>query len=421
MSRNACIISLLRHHNDIDHIAPILWALSKSGGAEICAVVSSRRSLLRDPRLVFLGAQPGVSISFIEDHLTDAEIRKARGACGEEGHIVLGMDDETVHRCFDRLVSGATSSLVALDWIMNDMPEIGFAERVAAWGNLRSIPVVSLPHGDAPYINRMFRPDAVADSQADNFSRSAVFDAVFVPNRVCAARYLPHMPAERVRIVGSPRYNSEWLETLDGIDRDHVSWNAGADLRIAFFLRHFRWPIHWEEAERTIEMIRSIEGAAVMIQHHPRSVGEDEFRRRHPGLFQDGPGVRIDRDGISSRVVTRWANVALDIGTSAVFDAVQLGTRILSIEYLHPSRSVVSHFIPGAEVRCRDELHDALRLYRNDSHARLSSPADERRFIDEMIHTPDEHVLPRCVAALLEILEDSAARSAPTVAGSAAL
>ena len=78
-----------------------------------------------------------------------------------------------------------------------------------------------------------------------------IFDAVVVPNELCAKRYRPFMDDSALRVLGSPRYNSAWLAILNDL-LPAYEFGAHDGLNIVLFLRSPQYPIFWQEVERTI-------------------------------------------------------------------------------------------------------------------------------------------------------------------------
>ena len=81
------------------------------------------------------------------------------------------------------------------------------------------------------------------------------------------------------------------------------------------------------------------------MKHHTRSATVGTLVRAYPELNADSnPNLEFVYDDVHSGALLRWADVVIDVGTSVVFEAVKCGIPVLSVEYLHPSRSTVGYY-----------------------------------------------------------------------------
>ena len=90
----------------------------------------------------------------------------------------------------------------------------------------------------------------------------------------------------------------------------------------------------------------------------------------------------------------------MDIATSVSFEAVKANKPVLAMEYLHAGYSTIARYIPATEMRCRDDVLNAVATFFNRGTDGFYRKRDRLHFMDEMIDVPDGQVLPRYVSYL---------------------
>ncbi|WP_459922176.1 hypothetical protein [Desulfatiferula olefinivorans] len=291
-----------------------------------------------------------------------------------------------------------TTSGCHLDFFSNMVPLIRKMNR----------PVLMLPHGDCPHEGAMIMVGDISYQETDIYSPGALCDAVVVPNEKCAGRYTPHLPDDRICVLGSPRFNRQWLSALDDIVPPFDIKPARDSYKIALFLRNKAYPIFWEEIYWTIRLVTRFPSVHLTVIPHTRSEGWNELLDVYPELQGGIPNLTCTDDDVYSGSVVRWADAVMDIGTSMAFEAVMLGKTLICPEYLHATRSVCSTFFPNSVAWCRDDLYEKLTALIENPSSGFHSSDESARFIDRMVHVPDEHVLDRYVALLANTISQSA-------------
>jgi hypothetical protein len=275
-------------------------------------------------------------------------------------------DSVYAEQLLDATVEPVEEAVVAFDWIHVGMHRYTeFARPIVEEARRRGYPVVALPHGDEPHANTMIRCDELNyEAPSSLYSRcGSLFDHVVVPNDLCAERYRPHVSDDRLHVLGSPRYNAEWINVLDSIVPNGHLETERNESNITLYLRHSGYPIFWEEVIRSMEMVTQFEGARLLVVHHPRSVDRKDLFEKYPelepGSSSENVSVVSGGDHHSSNLI-RWSDLVLDLGTSAVFEAVQRGVPVFEPEYMHATYTTVSNQMPSRILYCRDHLYDVI-------------------------------------------------------------
>lgn len=305
-------------------------------------------------------------------------------------------DAPFVEGMLDALFEGADKGIVVFDWTYTD-----FVRSVVEAARNRGFTSISLPHGDRPHFNHMIAINDLDYTCTETSAQASMFDYTVVPNSLCAQRYDWYVESHRIKVLGSPRYNDEWLNIISTLVPAYHQENGDNKLKIAFFPRNFLYPIFWEEVVRTIRLLLQFPNVYLTIKHHTRSSSVPRLIKAYPELGADNiPHFESVYDDVHSGSLLEWADVVLDLGTSVAFEAVKRGKPVLAIEYVHANRSTVAHYMKSCDIQCRDDLYDCIQRFLQNGTSGFYDEAERQRFIAEMIDVPDNHVLDRYVQFL---------------------
>ena len=138
----------------------------------------------------------------------------------------------------DSVFENVDSGVVIFDWTYTD-----FVRSVVEAARSRGLTTISLPHGDSPHFNQMITLNDLDYTFTESYAPSTMFDFTVVPNGLCAERYKPYVESARLKVLGSPRYNDEWLDIISTLLPAYHPAKGHDGLKIAFFLRNFNYPI----------------------------------------------------------------------------------------------------------------------------------------------------------------------------------
>ncbi|MEF3695744.1 hypothetical protein [Desulfolutivibrio sp.] len=398
-------VFFIRHFNDLDHFTPVVHRMAVEADLSCDLCFFTPYYYNGDYRVKFLTSLPNVRLVDVRDFLPKPAPSAMGLIGGKEARAIL-----------DHCLEGAKKAVVALDWIMSLSDQVGGAyQAIVQEAHRRGLAAVCLPHGDSPQYNKLLYKDHYTYKQADIYGASAIFDHVATPNELCAARYRHHLPGHRLHVLGSPRYNDEWLSLLPGILPPLDKPLPEARLKIVFFLCHPEFVVFWEEVGRTLRLLAAIPGAHVLVAGHPRKVSylDDFFAQleREPELQSRFTFETNDRP---SSLLIQWADLVLDMGTSINFETVLNRKPLIVMEYLHGMCSTIAHYMPEIAAHCRDHLLDACMAVLADDPP-LPDPGNLARFKQDVVTCGDGDVLARYRDLLMRLLRDGCAAPPPEV------
>lgn len=431
------IIFFLRHYNDIDHIVPVIDSWCDTYSIPVSVILLSRRRYLDDFRIEYLAERDSVTVKHVNDILgedTPNEValrslvitglksagRRLPTTVPRRVWNTITGDTDGSNRSLpegqlvlDALTHAADDAVVVFDWPTSPEKPVGqFTQEVLAAAQTEGYSTVSLPHGDKPYINHLRQNpqfDAFLDSDSiatgtDPVERNPPFgvqnfDSVVHPNDRSAERVEPYVDSGQLQVLGSPRYNDEWIPRLSTLvpspslptDREHA---------FVLFLRNANYPIFWAEVVRAIRLVSEFAEFELIVKHHTRSSRlEKFFQEKHGFDISEYENVQFVGDEIHSVPLIQWADVVLDLGTSIAFEPVVRQMQVLSLEFAHANESTISHYIEGSRLPHRDALYEALRTIRAGKD--VYDPTGQEQFRSEMLGA-DTDVLTNYVAFLAE-------------------
>ncbi|AKS42128.1 hypothetical protein [Wenzhouxiangella marina] len=411
----------LRHYNDIDHVTPIVYKWVQAGHVADLVMMGARSSV-NDYRIRFLDGHESVRVAWIGDIVGRAKLfrmglqkllrnryfrRALPGfltpaldrAIGEDKRFAFWrkIGDLLLDRSFpDRQGEASMPGIVAFDWISgNSVFPIEFVQSVVASARERKLGAISLPHGDSPHASFMVRVEELDMKPRMKFEPAKMFDTVAVPNELCAKRFRPFLDDRRVAVLGSPRYCDEWLARLETLLPPSPLQADDTKFKVVFFSRKEDFSIFWEEVARAVRIWASFPDVELIIKAHTRG-GWRQPLSRQLGL-RKLDNVRFVAGEVHSSHLLDWADAAIDLGTSVVFEAVKRKLPVLSADYLQAARLTIGEYLPECALTCRDDAYQKLERLLENGPEDFYVPAHRERFLREVIDVPDPEVLPRYV------------------------
>ncbi len=409
----------LRHNNDIDHITPVIYKWNQSGHR--CSVVLlGKRILVNDFRIQFIRGLDGVSFTHLADLLSKPYFMLWRlqtlllvrssyvSIFGPAIRVIAGILDkkkrlavwqrtakEILGHCFNENKKG----VVVFDWIeRNSGICVEWVEVVIAEAQQRKLGTVSLPHGDSPHVSQLIRSGEWLLGPDTSFSAADMFDIVVVPNEPCSRRFVSLLNADKIKILGSPRYCDEWLAKLKEIFPPSSLTRKPNCLNIVLFLRKERYTTFWEELTEVVQLIAAFPHVQLIVQPHTRGGWKQPLTKNK--ALAKLPNVIMADGSLSSIHLLNWADVIIDIATSVVFQAIKEGKPVLSADYLHAGKSASAYYMPETEIKCRDDMYEAIDSFIKKSVQSYYCEKHRQRFISEMVEVDGPDVLSGYVSLL---------------------
>jgi hypothetical protein len=385
------IVFFLRHHNDVDHVTPVIHFWSLVEGNDAFVVMLDEDVDLNDPRLTFLAAKKNVRVGTL--------VQLARSTNQWLGRPLR--ENRRVGEIVDFLARGSARIAFAFDYgtAPATVPLLAEARKLG-------IKCVALPHGDDPYMNYMITTNDLTYDGLTRSRRVGDFDLFVTASRITARR-ADEGWHDKHEVPGSARFADEWLPELEKILPPAVFPGSEGKLKLVFFLRNAKYPIFWEELGRLLALVLQFPGVYLVLAGHPRQYLDGtrtidiptpgaEDVSRHPSSSM----TYVAADTYQGTQLIRWADAVLSLGTSVVYEAVLLGKPVFEIEYLHPNRTVVGTLFRNADIQCRDQIFQWIAKLSNDpagTAAGFYRAEEMKRFREQCIDlgkpgTPERYV-----------------------------
>lgn len=409
----------LRHYNDIDHIAPVVFKWVKSG--HVCDVVLiGSPKFLNDYRIEFLGKLAGVRVVHIRDLLPPIVFVRwrlqtlllapslRRLFIGLLVNVLAQIYDakkreliwkNVSHHVLSRSFENADKGVVIFDWITRNSPVcIEWVETVVAMARTMGLGTVSLPNGDSPHANQLIRRHEWKLQPDTMYSAGRIFDKLVVSNELCAARFRPFMDDRSLAVLGSPRFCDEWLAILAKLSPLSPFIRSNSRLKLVIFLRKSDFTTFWEEVGEIVQMIAAFPCVELVIKPHTRGGWRQSLTKNK--TLRRLSNVTVAGDDVHSIHLMNWADVIIDLATSVVFEAVKAGKPVLAADYLHAGRSTIAEFMPETRLRCRDDVYKKIDEFLSLGYESFYIEKHRQHFFKEIVDGQDADVLPRYVALL---------------------
>lgn len=456
MSEESRVFFLLYHHNEIDHRVPIIYKWAETSDIPADVVLLSNPNLLSDYRIEFLKQYDDLNIYHV-DSLVEAS-DDSSGSMLERAVSTAIVSAESVGRrlpdqlpknkiwslvggegasaeyksrkLFDRIDS-CENAVLAVDWTINPITQ----QLINRFGDRFS--TVCLPHGDSPFFNAFYNQKMVQNALEpvnDNvcapteykrlaeqpygpavtellFSHSykeyrkyRMFDAIVTPNEITAKRWRPFVDDSALHVLGSPRYNDEWLGVNASIAPTSPDLSVDGDvLKLVVFLRNPRYFVSPKMINTTIKFLSAIDQVFIVAKEHPSG----RMLSNSSGTIEDLDNVLVIDESVSSTALLEWGDVFLDVGSSIVFEAVKHRKPVLALEFLHSYHTTLAHYIPETTVQSLDELYHKLSIILERDEVNYYSKSNIEKFLDQMVNPTGNNVLSDYVRLLLKELNHS--------------
>ena len=403
------LVAFTRDIISLDHLLPVIWRWSEGSRSEPAQ---------RDAVIVFTGAIPAM----------DWRIRTARSMRGVHVRTLLDLTvDLDIDAMLRTLLSRASGRLVVFDK-SNDVTARVFGGAARRHGAA----FVALPHGEEAFAN-MLTKTYEAVMPAPSRPNIGLYDLSVHSSDFTIVKYGletgPH-----VAVLGSARYCRQWLRQVSKWIQPAKGLPTNEGLRLVLFLPKPEKIVDWRELERVLEFIGRRSGITLVVKAHPRRGGRHRLVQRNgewdfevtetaereilasiraPGPESAWMSAPAD---VESGTLVAWADVILALGTSVTWEAVATNKPVLELSWCHGSRTTMAKFLPATDLRCRDDLLEALARIERDGPAAFYPPAEWRAFIKRFIEPDidgDENAVLDGYVEALEALATRATGSAP--------
>jgi len=408
----------LRHNNDIDHITPVLYKWLSTENIPTDIIITTDRKHLEDYRINYLKQYKNANIYYIDDlfkknSLEHFFIKYYFKYSTQADNYIKKMNfakkisDKRIKKIAKKVFKGTNKGIVVFDWTYTY-----FVRQIVKIAQNKKFKTISLPHGDAPYVNQLITSNAMNYKFMDTHASADIFDYLVVPNHLCYKRYDKYLDKDKIKILGSPRYSDEWMDILLKMIQPYKVDESKNKLKIVLFLRNMGYPIFWEEVVRSIKFILQFPNVFLIVQHHPRNTRAEKLTKKLIKLFPElesiiDVNVKFNYKGVNSVSLLKWSDLVIDVGTSITWDAIKQKIPVLMPEYLHANYSTVAYYIKASEIKHKDQFYEIIDSFVKNKKRKFYDEVDRQRFIKEIIDVPDKNILERYTKFLKSCLNES--------------
>jgi hypothetical protein len=397
----------VRHFNDIDHIAPIVWKMHQHKYPVAVYCINPQYDIHSDYRLTFLQRQ-GVTVDFVHkafDRELPALHRAAQWAFqwlfaqskrfnsvdpqspslpSRLAQLVTEIVAHTFYQLtrlafYNRkwahsLLERTGARALCFDHVIPKRNVVGVLLTAA---NERSIPTLALPHGVYLYTNEFYKAGSTAKTRFDKFNR---YDYILVQTQLRKDVLVrAGLRREKVVVMGSARFCAEWISQNRKI-LPRVMKSSESDttrLKVAFMTSKPQCRIDVDRMLGTADILSNLSGIDVMIKPHTRIGALAQY-------FYNLPA------GNASNVLTpelcEWADVVLVIGSSVITEALMQRKPVLYLKYLHANTMLFEESGACWTIHNEAELKTALRALQLRKADIPYSDENVDRFLLEVVY-----------------------------------
>lgn len=411
----------LRHYNDIDHIAPVIYKWSRARHDSTVILLGPAQTG-DDYRIKFISSLERVRVIPLAALLSRSDLIRFRlislilyaHALHYFGNRIFRICQALwpftgrrqlwesaaciiLDRAFGTENNGVVvSGRLGMAWAS----PVEFIQEVLLQAHDRGYATVSLPHEGNPHISELVREDELLIDAGPIPAGGKLFDYVVCPNELSSQHLPPYLEDLPTRVLGSARYSDEWLDMIAGLLSPSPMIRNPGELCVALFLRKREYSLFWDEVERVILMLGHLDGVHLVIKTYPGEHRRQPFRSIMKRVRSRH--VELAGNQVHSTSLLAWADVVIDVATPVSFEAVKRDLPILAAEYLHAGYTALAHYVPETAMHYRDEIYHAIMLLREDPKRRFYNEENRQTFIRTMLDVPDKQVLERYVALLEE-------------------
>lgn len=371
----------LYSYNDIDHIAPVAWALLNKGHRVRAVMLDPACPGDDDPRIGVLEANPNFSRHQVTDviGLPMASWLFAQTAGETQGvwrrgmRKLLRMTGISVARAHSILKHWKTDVCV-FEWGStggHNRKEFHTAARQLG------IKTICLPHGmniyTQPAANQAMHV-ALQNTQAGKIrSDYAEYDAyVFQSEFHRDMEVELGVPAEITRVMGSARYCPEWASILRDLYPAFVPESSVENvIRVVFMLPHWTYNVDRDATLALIEALAHDPQVHIIVKDHTRGTGRlpEDIRE----AFKTLSGAETASEAPSVALIA-WSDVVICFGSSIALETHLQNKVLINPTYLHTNKTIFEETKSSIETRSLNQTLNVL----SDIHNGVSPmvPAD---------------------------------------------
>ena len=400
----------VRHFNDIDHIAPVVWKMKKDKHPVAVYCINPRYDIHNDYRLQFLKSL-GVTVDYLH-----VAFDRPRGAFGKFMYAIM-QKSYALQKPHEFVVGEPPGFLIRLyrqvSWRLKSkfnviMHKIYYGRgwersileqtgaQVICFDHIKpkhymvdaflkasramSIPSLALPHGVYLYTNQMTKPKAIDSRRLAKFER---YDYIIATNELRKQILVGSgIAAEKIIVLGSARYCAEWLAQNQKIlpDTNNFKPPNSTKLKVVLMPSKPQARVDVDRLFKTCALLADLDGIEAMIKPHTRAPGAKN-------LFHGVPLPDVSH--VLTAELCEWADVLLNVGSSVITEALMKGKPALYLKYLHENTTLFEELGSCWTINNEDELKKALLSLQDDKNNIPYSEESVAAFVSDIVHGGD--------------------------------
>lgn len=377
MTSSPAFTFLVRSIPDLDHIAPIAYALSQRGARVSVFGASYFLDIDNDFRLGFLRKECGVQVRLLLN-LPDGKPARRLAALGflflaryapfRRIRIMLRatqywfLNESWANSVLDE----AGTQVLSFDYLPIDAHPVTRTLARAAQG--RGIPVVVVPHG----------------SDVLYHETRSVIHAQKAEHKIVSRKDLtyayadPDFPSEEIKVLGCARYNREWMNICDKVvQKDFPTEGLPGEPGKLKVLGCSRPRIGFYGDDPVFEKIKNLPNVDLIVAGKPRAA---EGMR----------GIKQEWTGYPTTRLIQWADVVVFAGSSIAMDALTKGKKLLFLKYLcENDLFTFDTYNACCQINSEGELFDTLHKLNGNRNLSLYLQENVDRLIEDTVYAGD--------------------------------
>ena len=404
------IVFFVRKANDIDHLTPVVYRLSREAHQHILVLcLSPRYDIDSDYRLNFLKTLPRVTVTyqfvfyaptlghrllatllcgsstFRRSRRPTSWAGRVRAALARAVHVVTmapllkwkynWLLERVYHeRWAEGLLARAGATLLVFDWAKPYQHNVG---DLLAAARRRGILTVALPHGVEVYTGEFRGYQATKTGVLPDWREKLPYDFVVAPHAEQAA-YCQRcgVAAEKLKVLGSARFCAEWVQkNLELSPPLSFESTPRATGRVRVLLMDKPTANRAEAMQTAVRALAGMENVDVVVR--PATRNEATTLARWPS------GVRISRDS-SARLID-WCDVVVGTMSSILLEPIMRGKPVIFLRFVSDVPTVFTRDNVCITVDSADELVDAIAQMKLGTNSALPPPERVSAFLHGLV------------------------------------
>jgi len=387
------VLFLLRSHNDIDHIVPIIWKCIEENMK--CYYLFTESDHSADHRIKFIGIKGAIRIHsraiwvyhrFFRQCLLADKVRNVLD-------MIVGW---TMGR---HLLDRRSIEIIVTEW--SGRSGRGQAKYILAPAFRKHLPIYSVPHGYNIYtnldINKTVTEYRKKTGKWPDFSARNSFTRYVVQTdatqRFCEAYGIKK---SKLEVLGSARFCREWMQVnREVFTSDVEDCISTYSCKIVFFLPQWDYNVDREACYRLILLLSEMKDVLIRLKGSTREIsGLYESEQRD---LVNVANVVFSNNNTSPSLI-EWSDLVINFASSIGLEAVMQDKPILNPQYLHSNETIFDN--SGVTIDCGNSdvvLEEVLKFKENGiAHAHKS---DQKTFYKRFIQgsNSDKDVLGKYV------------------------